>query len=177
DGRRPFGAVELDHRERHVLDRLEHLGERRIDEDSRDLDPAANRRRELGSRLDVAAARALRIEDRADRPRAELDRRKRVARVGDAADLHFRHGRPIVELRPLGTLTGARPSGEPTYGTVGVCWKLWSAFCGRLPSVTVASRCFEPRKSFRLTWSPGFFESTTLITSSIDLTWLPAICV
>src|SRR6185503_4267727 len=95
--RGPFVAVELDHRERDVLDRLEHFRDGRVDEYARHLDPSPNRRRDLGSRLDVTTAGALRIEVRADRPRAELARRARVAAVRDAADLHVDHGRPIVD--------------------------------------------------------------------------------
>src|SRR5439155_22433303 len=107
-------------------------------------------------------------EDHPDRPGAEVDRGARVVDVRDAADLDLCGHRRIVENNRLAPKT--RQSAWDVVATYGTrfgdcCWRLWSALCGRLPSVTVAVRCFWPRSRSSVTLSPGFFPSTIAITS------------
>jgi hypothetical protein len=89
--RRALVAVELHHRQVEGLSDLCDMLERRVDEHARDLDPAPERRRDLGGCIELAPARRARPEDQPDRPRARVDGETRVFKRGDPAELDLRH--------------------------------------------------------------------------------------
>ncbi len=96
--RRALISVQLSHRQAERVDVLDHLVERRVDEDAADERPATQRAGDqLGLRR-VAAPRRTRPEDHSDGPCTGVDGELRVVESGDAADLETgRVGhRPIV---------------------------------------------------------------------------------